>query len=192
MITPTLANEIRALGKEVITLKHAFRVDGVIDIWFNGKTLFDIKKNKYLKFQSTKDQLHEAFKLLENTEAKDAFKKLPSGRMSYKEFSNRGRDSNPIAEYYLWQNDKSKSEDFLYIFKSGFNVKIGRSVDPKKRIKEIQTGCASKLTIALLIPNKGHLERGLHKAFSEWRREGEWFFYSEQIKNFILYVKGKP
>ena len=188
MITPDLALEIKNSGKDVITLGHAYRVNGVVDIWFNGKTLFKIKENRYEKFKSPRELIKNALLFVDSTSKAEPFKKLKTGRISYKEFTNKRIESH--AEYYAWQNDISTSETFLYFIKAGSYVKIGRSLDPQKRLIGLKTGIPEKPKLILIVPKKGHLERLLHKAFSEERQNGEWFFYSDRIKKFILYVKG--
>ncbi len=189
MITPLLANEITQSGKEVITLKHAFRVNGLVDIYFYGNTLFELKKKVYHKFKTPEEQIKKAFEIVENQEKAAPFKKTAKGRITYKEFNNRKRDAQPSAEYYAWRNNKSIVEDHLYFIQMGINVKIGRSINPEKRMSELKTGSPHELKILLIVKNHGHLEKKIHIAFKVWRKEGEWFHLSTQIKNFIEYLK---
>ena len=55
--------------------------------------------------------------------------------------------------------------------------KIGRSKNPTKRLKQLQTGCPDKLRLLLVLENKGHMEKNLHQRLRNFksRRNGEWF-----------------
>ena len=74
-------------------------------------------------------------------------------------------------------------------------VKIGKSYNPEVRLKQLQTGCARPLSLALLLPvGLEHLgkcasgdwdEKTLHARFSVDRLNGEWFRLSTTIKDFI-------
>ena len=55
-------------------------------------------------------------------------------------------------------------------------VKIGITNNLDNRIKEMQTGNPYKLKIGAYIPNISKtLERKIHKMFSQYRQNGEWF-----------------
>ena len=59
-------------------------------------------------------------------------------------------------------------------------VKIGLAVNPKRRVKELQTGNARKLALILTIgpmseKKAAHLEKFLHRKFKRLRLQGEWF-----------------
>lgn len=68
----------------------------------------------------------------------------------------------------------------LYIIqaKTTGAIKIGRSKDVHKRIRQLQTGCPYKLKLIVHIPGQGHLERSLHQKLRDHRirrEKGEWF-----------------
>ena len=68
----------------------------------------------------------------------------------------------------------------LYVFQMAVtgDIKIGRSSDVHRRLKELQTGCPHKLRIILHAPGQGHRERELHRRLQQYRcrmRKGEWF-----------------
>lgn len=57
-------------------------------------------------------------------------------------------------------------------------VKIGKAVDPKKRLKELQTGHPEVLKIFTTFPNEGQTaEAALHARYKQYqtRGSGEWF-----------------
>ena len=62
-------------------------------------------------------------------------------------------------------------------------VKIGKATDVERRLKEISTISPESLTIILVI-NKD-IEFQLHGEFEMYRKNGEWFEFSEEIKDYI-------
>ena len=73
----------------------------------------------------------------------------------------------------------NKLRDDLYIIQSdNFGaIKIGRSKDPQKRLKELQTGNPNKLKLIATFKDKGWLEKILHEKLAKYRLNGEWFSY---------------
>lgn len=67
----------------------------------------------------------------------------------------------------------------------GGPVKIGKSEDPRKRLREIQTGHPAKLQIVGLIDGDESLERELHRKFAHLRLEGEWFALENDLLEYI-------
>jgi hypothetical protein len=65
-------------------------------------------------------------------------------------------------------------------------VKIGRSLDPERRLAQLQTGCAYDLQLLLVI--EGNHERQLHQRWQHLRMEGEWFKATDEL---LLYVYGR-
>lgn len=64
-------------------------------------------------------------------------------------------------------------------------VKIGRSRDPKKRLKQCQTGSRRRLTLMRVIKcdsllESMQLESSLHQQYNDIREDGEWFTMTEQ------------
>lgn len=59
------------------------------------------------------------------------------------------------------------------------NIKVGRSDNPKRRLKQLQTGCPESLRLILVLENQGHQERYYHATlFGRKVRSngtGEWF-----------------
>lgn len=68
---------------------------------------------------------------------------------------------------------------YLYIIQSDKtgSLKIGRSKDPEKRLKQLQTGSPYSLKLIFMAEGKGHLEKRLHERLKDYRqrRKGEWF-----------------
>lgn len=72
--------------------------------------------------------------------------------------------------------------DKLYIVQSDItgDIKIGRSKNPRKRLKQLQTGSPTKLKLLVEIPNAGYYEKILHKKLEKYkiRKRGEWFSFN--------------
>lgn len=81
---------------------------------------------------------------------------------------------------------KSKTNKVYFIqdTNTGF-VKIGKSNNPRGRMKSFQTGSASKLVIRKVIDGGLYLERILHIYFSKLRKRGEWFKPDYELGMFI-------
>ena len=59
--------------------------------------------------------------------------------------------------------------DYLYFIQSDFTgmIKIGRSKDPQKRLKQLQTGNPNRLKLIASFENKGNEEKYLKGRISE-------------------------
>ena len=69
--------------------------------------------------------------------------------------------------------------DHLYIIQSDISgaIKIGRSKNPEKRLKQLQTGSPYKLQLLTVAKEKGDREKPLHRKFKPYKQacKGEWF-----------------
>ena len=67
----------------------------------------------------------------------------------------------------------------LYIIQMAItgDIKVGRSKNPNKRLKQLQTSCPHPLKLILHIPDEGFREREIHRLMHNrgTRRNGEWF-----------------
>jgi hypothetical protein len=68
-------------------------------------------------------------------------------------------------------------KDYLYFIQSDRTgmIKIGRSKDPNKRLKQLQTGNANKLKLISSFKGMGWREKLIHEKLNRWSEEGEWF-----------------
>jgi len=84
----------------------------------------------------------------------------------------------------------------LYIIQMAVtgDVKVGRSSDVDRRIRELQTGCPHRLRLILHLPGEGGAERSIHDSFRRYRtKKGFPSFpdtippdrYQEMLKNLI-------
>ena len=179
--------ELESKGIEVVKMGHAYRLNGVVDLWFNGRTLYNKKLNEYQNFNLTDNLIDKALSIVEMYPKENSFKTTKKGNISYQQFRHNKKIHK--AAYYHWDRNDSKSDDHLYFIKSGPHVKIGRSKNPKERMKSFMTALAMKPKLLHVVKNKGCLETTLHKSFKEHRMNGEWFNYHEDIQDFISYLK---
>jgi hypothetical protein len=70
----------------------------------------------------------------------------------------------------------------VYLLKNTSNdeYKIGISVHPQKRLKEVQTGNASEIIICNIYESEyaNKIEKALHSHYSYVKKMGEWFTLS--------------
>ena len=71
------------------------------------------------------------------------------------------------------------NNDDLYIIQSDVTgmIKIGRSKNPQKRLKQLQTGNPNKLKLIVAFKGEGWKEKNIHERLDRYRLEGEWFSY---------------
>jgi hypothetical protein len=97
---------------EEYKLKHAIRVNGIVDIWNNGKTFFCIPKKEYVNIKGKENQIEYVRSCLLKYGKEQPMKKLKgSGRMSYKEFINNMRQDD--AAFKLSDKPKRKSKQIV-------------------------------------------------------------------------------
>lgn len=70
-------------------------------------------------------------------------------------------------------------------------VKIGYSKNPWARVKDLQTGRATKLSVVATVKTTDSSESTVHKLFEEERQSGEWFTSSPRIQSLIEAIKRK-
>lgn len=84
---------------------------------------------------------------------------------------------------------------YFIVDETNGRVKIGKSTDPTKRLRELQTANASPLKLRLSLPNGSEgvfgeppgswTENALHIRFSSHHIRGEWFWLAKEIQEFI-------
>lgn len=78
----------------------------------------------------------------------------------------------------------------VYFLLVGSRVKIGFSTNVKKRIEAIRTSCPGKPVLLGTIEGNRRLEASLHKEMKQFRTNGEWFKYAEEVKRKIEDITG--
>lgn len=101
---------------------------------------------------------------------------------SYFDYKN-----NPSVNTKETNNETIEPNGFVYFIINDKNklCKIGFSVDPKKRIKVLQTGCPYPLRIYRTIEATMKMEKQLHKQFREYKTNGEWFSITGRLLDYL-------
>lgn len=73
----------------------------------------------------------------------------------------------------------------VYFIRSGNYIKIGYAEQPRRRLKELQTGNPEKLQLLGTVPGGPDREREIHHLFNDFRVKGEWF---ELVTDILAYL----
>lgn len=78
-------------------------------------------------------------------------------------------------------------EDDLYLILDTSNkkLKIGRSKNVNKRLRQLQTSNSGCLSLLFTIKGKGYCEEYVHKKFSHLHIKGEWYEYDNSIIDYF-------
>ena len=74
---------------------------------------------------------------------------------------------------------------YIYFISDGDTVKIGRAIEPRKRLAELQCAHPSPLRILAAVLNHASLEQAIHERFKGEKLTGEWFRLSDELATFI-------
>ena len=85
------------------------------------------------------------------------------------------------------QRYKDHTEKLVYFIKSKHTglIKIGYASDVFERIKQLSSGNTDRLLLLKTIKGGKKKESELHKLFDRYRKEGEWFYPSDELLGFI-------
>lgn len=93
-----------------------------------------------------------------------------------------------INEWIKLKKTPNKSvEDDLYLIldASSKKLKIGRSKNVNKRLRQLQTSNSGRLSLLFTIKGKGSCEEYVHKKFSHLNTNGEWYEYDNSIIDYF-------
>lgn len=98
----------------------------------------------------------------------------------------------PIFEKYAKQyitnsNRLPIEQGYIYIIQTGDFIKIGKSIDPNRRLNEISPNSPYDCRIIEVYPSyfMSRAEKALHRKFAKFRQKGEWFQFSPEIQTWI-------
>ncbi len=80
--------EITDKGFTVTILKHGYRINGCIDLYYNQKTIFNKITKEYTRFDDRHEAKATAYKLAHEIGEVEPFKKTSKGNMTYQEFKH--------------------------------------------------------------------------------------------------------
>jgi hypothetical protein len=113
------------------------------------------------------------------------FKKLKNLKAAYDKFDKYSNKYNKLDNHKL-SNIKAKVK--TYVITDGHKYKIGKSVDPKRRINELtKNSSAYEIKTILIFPYD--IEKELHKFFEAQRDNGEWFDLNLTNIDFLYSLK---
>ena len=78
---------------------------------------------------------------------------------------------------------------YIYFIQDGDAVKIGRAVDPNRRLDELQTAHKGELSLVAAVPAHASLEGAFHEKFAALQIGREWFTLSKSLVDFINELK---
>lgn len=167
----TLRND----GYKVLELKHAFRINGFLDLYKGGKCVYNKLTNQYHKFGGEDNAILCVKETIVGSEVVPDFKKAKHG-ITYQEWKNTKyrTDESTHAEDYHWRIDDTESDTDMYFIFHRDTAKIGKTKNIQKRVKQLQTALSHELDI-YLFKSKGHMEGKMHQLFTEYKINREWF-----------------
>lgn len=77
----------------------------------------------------------------------------------------------------------------IYFLSDGEHVKIGFSDNVKVRIPDIRVSNPKDLSVELVIDGDYAFEQKIHNDLKKYHVRGEWFYYSEVVKQYIDKLK---
>lgn len=95
--------------------------------------------------------------------------------------------------YYDYKNNpkqKTNPKGYVYLMECGGKYKIGFSKDVERRIKELNHRPFETKLLAKsrLIENPYSFEQEIHEVFEEYRIDGEWYNFEENILQYVINV----
>jgi hypothetical protein len=96
----------------------------------------------------------------------------------------------PVVQPVPLPTTAEKKSGVIYLAKSGENYKIGKTVDPEGRMRQLSIQLPEELVKVheITTDDIDYLERHWHRYFSENRRNGEWFALSDdQVREFMRF-----
>lgn len=89
--------------------------------------------------------------------------------------------------------DKPTRGQHLYVFQDATGrIKIGRSGDPAKRRRSMQTATGRKIITILVLKDRGFEELAIMTKLAKHRRLGEWFNNTDECRLDITDAIGGP
>jgi hypothetical protein len=91
----------------------------------------------------------------------------------------------------LTQCRSSDVPEFTYFIRDAEGIKIGRSIDPRGRMHNLQAGNGSKLKLLVAVPRARISEPEAHKKFRHLKTHREWFRPEQDLLDFIEVLKAE-
>lgn len=90
-------------------------------------------------------------------------------------------------EHLRKRKEENSCKSYLYLIKDKDlnRLKIGKTVNPKSRLKQLQCASSNKFEMLFAIPNIGYMEKDVHKMLAKFKTNGEWFVNDKTIINYF-------
>ena len=104
-----------------------------------------------------------------------------------KELDSEAREEEMRKWFELKKTPKKCVKDDLYLIldESSKKLKIGRSKNVNKRLRQLQTSNSGVLSILFTIKGMGYREESVHKKFAHLHINGEWYEYDKSIIDYF-------
>lgn len=104
-----------------------------------------------------------------------------------KELDSEAREEEMRKWLDLGKTPKKCVKDDLYLIldESSKKLKIGRSKNVYKRLRQLQTSNSGVLSILFTIKGMGYCEESVHKKFAHLHVNGEWYEYDKSIIDYF-------
>ncbi len=99
-----------------------------------------------------------------------------------------GTGMKPSAEADQGEAEPKTKRSSVYFIQAGDDngpVKIGYTVDIDRRLASVQCGSPVKLRLLYTEPGTRSTESALHRRFKADRLHGEWFTYSDRLREYL-------
>jgi hypothetical protein len=85
-------------------------------------------------------------------------------------------------------------EGYVYLASAGNLTKVGRSINPQKRVKELDSPNGAEIKLLHTIPTADmvYLENAIHSLYRDKQVSGEWFTLKDQDISTILRLRASP
>lgn len=110
----------------------------------------------------------------------------------WEELLRSGRDNNLELSHDVRTERRAKTMIYFVEAIGTNRVKIGLSINIESRIATLQTGCPVKLAILHAECGGKQRENQLHHQFAADWCHGEWFVFSDAIREYVSVTSGGP
>ena len=188
-------NMIRLLG-----VKNATLLSVLINI-HNNSSYLDLQHGEWIKLSV--DEISESYLLTKDEQQKVIDELTLNGLIEFKITGLPRRktvklNTDLIYRIMLMTDDEidnlresNKLQSYLYLFlnKNEGKLKIGKSKNPKNRIKELGSIYLVELESLFEIEKCGEIEEFVLNKFSKYNLHGEWFSFNQEIVDYFSTLK---
>lgn len=154
----------------------------------------ELTKEKTMTIKEVAEVFHVAERTIQRYVKDNFFEIVKNGKTTYLNEKQVTKIKLEMSKNYSIHKYIEKKNKYLYFIygKCGKGyIKIGVAKNVNKRMKQLQTNFPGKLKIIYKKENYGQKEAEIHKKFKHLHTYGEWFYFTEEIKEYIKGLKGE-